>query len=120
MSDEPVGRPSGHGEGFSVEVTNHTGKPPIFGNPEDGLWSLGSAVWVHYFRRADDGNVVETREDGLVTGIRESMGPGRWTVTVTFGPALDMVYPTEFSPSQITAIAPPPGDAGKTLAGIDN
>lgn len=106
-------------QGFSVEVTNHTGTPPVFG-PDDGRWSLGSAVWVHYFRRETNGNAVETHEDGLVTGLRPSMGPEGWIVTVTFGPMLDQVRPTEFYPSQLTAIDPPPDAAGETLAGIPN
>lgn len=78
-------------------------KPPIFG-AEGYRWSLGSAVLVFHWEEREDGSVFEVEREGQVVAIRRG-GEEGWIVSVSFGPAFDLLAgaPRELPPSRVFA-----------------
>lgn len=102
----PVDRPSSDDEEavppLVVKVTLPTEGAPIFGE-KGKRWSIGSQVVAHWWHSTADG-CAERSEIGEVVGLLGQPIVGSlegWTVTVSFGPAFDLIWPTQFAPSQI-------------------
>lgn len=91
--------------------------PPVF-TSEQGRWSIGSEVVAFWWIQTEDedGEVAMTQHHdvAIVARLHRERGVGAWRATVTFGPMLDLVHPTEYDPADLLAAAPyDPGAAAE-------
>ena len=72
---------------------------PTFG-PKSARWGIGSDVVARWWDDPGDGSKSFREEVGVVAGF-ERDGQGPWFAVISFGPALDKVFPTRFPVSDV-------------------